>query len=255
MKTLYLVRHGQSEANVDWHILREQEEATILLTPLGQEQAFEAGDKIGALLGKDRDKTRFFVSPWTRALMTYRSMVGRFGATDDLTTIMPSITEQHMNLVNHEENWAKFVQFRDSNWSITQVMDVGFEGGESMRDMIVRADKFVRYLQGFPDGPIVVVSHGLFIKMMIAIMDGIDPETITHPKNCEIITKKLSTSLNSYEQLNTFCTVKGYKIVADAEDYGLMKVTNPKKCKRVSVHISLDSTRQILETLGRLENE
>lgn len=255
MKTLYLVRHGQSEANVDWHILRDKEEATIPLTDLGVNQAFEAGDKLGELLGKEKHSARFFVSPWTRALMTYRFMVGRFGVTDDLMKIMPNITEQHMNLVGHEENWAKFVRFRDSGWGITEFMEIEFDGGESLHDVIIRASKFVEYLRGLPDGPIVVVSHGLFIKMMVAVIDKEDPEKLQHPKNCEIITRTLGTSLNSYDQLRTYCDIKGYKIVADSEDYGSMKVTNPKKNRRVSVHVGLNSTRQILEILGRLENE
>jgi broad specificity phosphatase PhoE len=252
VKTLYLIRHGQSEANVDWHILRDKKESTIPLTALGAEQAIEAGKTLKELLASDSTLPKVFVSPWTRAMQTYNMISSALQFVTP--TISPNITEQHMNLVAHEDNWAKFVKFRDSGWGITEFMDVEFDGGESLHDVIIRANKFVEYLRGFPDGPIVVVSHGLFLKMMMAVIDKEDPEKLHHPKNCEIVTRSLGTSLNSYEQLNTFCTAKGYKIVADAEDYGLMKVTNSKKNKRVSLHIGLNSTRQILEILAELES-
>jgi broad specificity phosphatase PhoE len=255
VKTLYLVRHGQSEANVDWHLLRTMDEGTVPLTKLGHEQAIEAGLKVKELLSGSDVIPLVFVSSWLRALQTYEEMAKSMQLT--IFPIMrPDITEQHMNLVGHDENWAKFERFRDSGWGLTEFMEIEFDGGESLQDVLIRANKFVRFLEGFPEGrPIVVVSHGLFIKMVMAILDKVDPETLHHPRNCEIIQRELGVSLNSYEQLKTFCDVKGYKIVADAEDYGSMKVMNPKANKRVSVHIGLNSTKQILEKLGRLENE
>lgn len=253
MKNIYLIRHGQSEANLDWNILREREEKEIELTAQGHKEAKKAGLKLKDLLTNEKNKPRFFVSPWLRALQTHNQIEAEVG--EGITTIVPGITEHYMNLVGNEENWNKFHERWKSGWNVLEFLDTKYEGGESLHDVLVRADKFVRFLSGFPDGPIVVVSHGQFIKMMIAIIDNMEIDKIPHPKNGEIIVRSLGISLNSYEQLNTFCTTKGYKIVADAEDHGLMKVTNQKVCKRVSVHIGLNSTIQILEILGRLENE
>lgn len=254
MKNIYLIRHGQSEANVDWLILKDREESSIPLTRKGRKDAKGAGQTLKEMLAKESGAPKFFVSPWLRAVQTYKGIAKELGIIEK-PTVLPGIVEHHMNLVGNEENWNKFIKFRDSGWSVPEFLETKFDGGESLHDVIIRADKFVQFLSGFPSGPLVVVSHGQFIKMMLAIIDKTDPDKITHPQNGEVIVRSLGISLNSYAQLATYCNTKGYKIVADAEDHGLMKVTNPKAYKRVDVHIGLNSTRQILEILGRLENE
>ena len=50
MGTLYLVRHGQSEANVDKNVYRTKPDHAIALTPLGLNQANEAGTAVAKAL-------------------------------------------------------------------------------------------------------------------------------------------------------------------------------------------------------------
>jgi broad specificity phosphatase PhoE len=254
MKNLYFIRHGQSEANVDWHILQTRPEAEIPLTPKGVQDAKNAAYALAALMVKNEEKNpKVFVSPWLRAVQTYEQIANELNITQP-PVIYNGIHEHFMNLVGHKENWDKFVNFRDTGWNLKEHMDVTFEGGESFSDVVERANKFLQYLLGFPDGPIVVVSHGLFIKVLMSLIDNVDPETIPHPLNGEVIRRKIGMGLNSYDQLKTYCDAKGYKIIPDCEDYGMMKVTNKNITKRVSVHVSHDSTRQILEMLQTLEN-
>ena len=253
MKNIYFIRHGQSEANVDHDILKTREDSSIPLTKKGIKDAKNAGEKLKELLANDKNEPTVYVSPWSRTKQTCEQIYGKLHLSKP-PKVYPGIAEHFMNLVGNEENWEKFSQFKASNWSIKDFVNVTYEGGESLGDVMVRADKFVEFLSGFPEGPIIVVSHGQFIKMVLAIIDGTDPDSIPHPQNGEVIKRELGIKLNSYDQLNTFCTTKKYKIIADGEDYGLMRIVNPRIPKRVSVHVRCDSTRQILEKLKELED-
>jgi broad specificity phosphatase PhoE len=48
---IILVRHGQSEGNVNKKLYEDTPDYTLRLTPLGREQAATAGKELAALLG------------------------------------------------------------------------------------------------------------------------------------------------------------------------------------------------------------
>src|SRR6266498_4960745 len=72
-RLIILVRHGQSEANVDISIHRTIPDHKIKLTSLGVEQAIEAGDCLNKLL-KPEDTVQFYVSPYLRTRQTFEYM-------------------------------------------------------------------------------------------------------------------------------------------------------------------------------------
>lgn len=72
-RLIILVRHGQSEANVDISIHRTIPDHKIKLTQLGVEQAIKAGSRLNELL-KPEDTVQFYVSPYLRTRQTFECM-------------------------------------------------------------------------------------------------------------------------------------------------------------------------------------
>ena len=67
-KRIILIRHGESEANVDKYLFGRVPDYTIELTEKGREQAKEAGKRLKELV-KD-ESIYFYVSPFWRARST-----------------------------------------------------------------------------------------------------------------------------------------------------------------------------------------
>ncbi|SRR6266542_6927308 len=72
-RLIILVRHGQSEANVDISIHRSVPDHKIKLTKLGVEQAIDAGNRLNELLNPE-DVVQFYVSPYLRTRQTFEKM-------------------------------------------------------------------------------------------------------------------------------------------------------------------------------------
>ena len=68
-KRIILVRHGESEGNVDPVAYVKTPDWRIQLTDTGREQAHDAGRRLRALVGED-EPLLFYVSPYMRTLQT-----------------------------------------------------------------------------------------------------------------------------------------------------------------------------------------
>ena len=68
-KRIILVRHGQSEANIDHKIYTHTPDNRISLTEKGKQQAKEASAFLKEIIGKESIK--FMVSPYKRGIQTY----------------------------------------------------------------------------------------------------------------------------------------------------------------------------------------
>jgi broad specificity phosphatase PhoE len=190
MVKLYLVRHGESEANVNHEIMRSKPDSDIQLTGKGYYDALSAGLYLKKYMEDYSLKIDypplFLISPWKRAQQTYKviSSVVSGHKRDDLSLIH----EHEMNLNGHSGNWKKFIEYRNSGWDTTKYYDVKFQGGETLREMRNRAKKFVNILKSGEFGMLVVaVSHGQFIKEVISVVKKIHPNSVQHPANGQVI--------------------------------------------------------------------
>jgi phosphohistidine phosphatase SixA len=68
-KNIVLVRHGQSEGNVNKEIYKTKPDYALRLTPTGIEQALQAGNILYERLGKTLPQ--FYISPFWRTRDTY----------------------------------------------------------------------------------------------------------------------------------------------------------------------------------------
>ncbi|MBV8888446.1 MAG: phosphoglycerate mutase family protein [Alphaproteobacteria bacterium] len=77
---LYLVRHGQSEANLDNTVNARLPDHNVPLSAEGHKQAAAAGHVLARTLGPDR-RVRLFVSPYVRTRETSAGIEAALGAT------------------------------------------------------------------------------------------------------------------------------------------------------------------------------
>ena len=78
-KRIILLRHGESEANVDHEVYAQVPDWKITLTDAGIAQAREAGRKIAGLIGGE--SFGVFSSPYLRTLQTKEAMLEGMGRT------------------------------------------------------------------------------------------------------------------------------------------------------------------------------
>lgn len=199
MKNIYFIRHGQSEANMDYDLLYLKADEDIELTDQGKLDAIQAGHVMEKHL-KDLkpESVIILVSPYKRTRQTFERLAAVAGINDPgvsyAVDIVDEIVEHKMNLVGHPENFNKFKEYENSGWKPSNHMEVRYDGGESLSEVRERAKQFLVDCAVCEDYEnIVVVSHGLFIKMALSLIDGTDPDSITHPKNGEIIIRKIES--------------------------------------------------------------
>lgn len=79
-KRIILIRHGESEANVNRYLFGSVPDYTIELTQKGRQQALEAGHRLKKLVGDE--SLYFYVSPFWRARSTFECLAAAFPRTD-----------------------------------------------------------------------------------------------------------------------------------------------------------------------------
>lgn len=189
---VYLVRHGQSEANLDREVYLRTFDHNIALTAKGKYQAKRAGERLRKKL-KDFSGVTFFHSPYLRAKQTFKEIY------EKVSEINISINIYETPLVREQE-WKLFDSISDSNRKINEMSHFGefwyrFKSAESMADVYARATTFLNQLlvmrdKGFvhESDAICIVSHALFIKTFIGTSRMMPVKEISdiHIGNCTI---------------------------------------------------------------------
>lgn len=192
---VYLVRHGQSEGNLDTQVYYDKNDCDIELTSLGHEQSLAAGTELATLLTHPHPQV--ICSPYMRAKQT-ASNIYSILAQDSL----PSLRE---DVLVREREWGSLRTVVD-NRHLKREEHFNFyyraECGESYADAYQRV---VLFFQGIllqqlhnpsNDAPIIIISHGEWIRLALMYLDGNDVEYFTvnrkNPKNCSIQMRTLS---------------------------------------------------------------
>lgn len=166
-KRIILVRHGESEANVDPSVYARVPDWRIQLTEKGNAQAKEAGERIRSLLG---DETfGVFVSPYQRTMQTKDGILDGIGRSPVFDHQDPELREQEYgNMPPSDINQANR-EFRGK----FGYFFYRFPEGESCADVYDRMALFMDSLFRRFDRPncpenIVIVSHGTAVKCFLA---------------------------------------------------------------------------------------
>ncbi len=167
----YLCRHGESTANAGAATSRVEE---IPLTPLGHKQAAELAARLPRI-------PRVIASNYLRARQTAEAY-----AADHLIEIMPQVREfTYLNFGGAEttraERMAKIEEYwtrADPDWNDSTTgrdpysQEYFDRGVESFNDLLARVDYTIEMIR--EGAPVVIFTHGNFMKMFMRRLDGGD---------------------------------------------------------------------------------
>lgn len=169
VKTVYLVRHGQSEDNA----------APVFQAP--DSPLSEKGKAQAERIAERASRISFetlVASPFRRARETAEAIAK---ATDKEPEYSELFTERlkpariNGKTFEDEEAGALWKQWQRGFYE----HGIKVEDGENFADLVARADRALAYLAARPEGSLMVVTHGYFLRTMIArilLGDGLTPE-------------------------------------------------------------------------------
>jgi broad specificity phosphatase PhoE len=166
---IYLVRHGQTEFNLE---RRHYGHVDSPLTELGREQARRAGEALVALI--DLRDTVIFSSPLGRALQTAR-MIADVATVERSIIVDPDLMEigmgsaEGMTQAEMEKRWPA-PQAASANGA----MSFQSPDGENLKALAQRLDRALRRVADHHAASRIVVSHGVAGRMLRALHLGLD---------------------------------------------------------------------------------
>jgi broad specificity phosphatase PhoE len=163
---IILIRHGESQGNVDKSIYANKPDYALELSEKGIEQAKDAGIRLKEII---KDESAFFyVSPLWRTRMTFEGISVAFEKDKIGWIEEPRIREQEFGHLKSQEENEKIDKERDSYGPFYyRIPD-----GESGADVYDRVSDFFGTIQRdfekphFPQNAIIV-SHGMAIRLFL----------------------------------------------------------------------------------------
>src|SRR4051812_36025710 len=184
---IVLIRHGESEGNVDKGIYAEKPDYALHLTMKGREEAQGAGLKLKGLL---QEETAFFyVSPLWRTRETFEQIAGNFANGKLNYREEPRLREQEWGHLKSEDECDRIDKERDEYGTFYyRIPD-----GESAGDVYDRVSDFFGSLfrdfekPGFPENA-VIITHGMTIRLFLMRWFHWTVEVfelLSNPANCQ----------------------------------------------------------------------
>ena len=196
---IILVRHGQSEGNVDKTVYSRKPDYTLNLTLAGIQQAVDIGKEIAKICN---DWTAFYVSPFFRTRQTAECIQQSF---------KHNIWKSYEDVRLREQEWGGHISQGFNEDHETQRDEHGtfywrFPNGESCADVFDRVSDFMNTLyRDFekPDFPnnTVIVTHGMAMRVFLMRWLHLTVEQfelLANPSNCGIYHLRLGVH-NKYE--------------------------------------------------------
>lgn len=156
---LLLIRHGQTQSNVNRELDTAFPGAPLNETGLAQAEALVealAHERIDAL----------YCSTLTRAQQTAAPLAAARALE---AVIVDGIQEIAAGVEEMSTNWQPYVDMLNS-WSPTN-MDVGLEGGETARQFVTRFTNAVAAMEQAGDEHVALVSHGAALRVWAITQD------------------------------------------------------------------------------------
>ncbi|MFT5194934.1 MAG: broad specificity phosphatase PhoE [Cellvibrionaceae bacterium] len=188
-KRIILVRHGESEGNIDKSVYEHMPDYTLNLTKKGHQQAADAGQEIAKIIGSE--KIQAYVSPYYRTRQTFDGIAKAI--TPNLNEVIedPRIREQEYGHLRPLEEGQEIKQERrDYGKFYFRIPD-----GESGADVFDRISTFLETLHrafNRPDFPpnVLIVTHGMSLRIFLMRWYRMKVETfedLRNPRNCQIV--------------------------------------------------------------------
>lgn len=167
MVDLYLVRHGESEANV----LGTFPHSDTPLTEKGRQEARSSAERLARKLGSHA--CQLLTSPFLRARQTAEEFEVALGTT---AISVEGIRERTYGNLEGKKvgEWRSADEyFRQPGGELVLLES---EGAETIDEVALRAGLFLGLVRsGEYGGCVVAVSHGSFIRALLSTIDGVSP--------------------------------------------------------------------------------
>jgi broad specificity phosphatase PhoE len=189
---IILIRHGESEGNLDKSHYEVTPDFALKLTPRGIGQAQQAGRTIKELIRSG--KIHVYVSPFHRARQTFQYIKAEIENNIVKAIEDPRIREQDWGHLRNQEDNREIAEARD-NFSTFYFR---IPDGESGADVYDRVSSFLDTLHrdfdkdDFPEN-VLLVTHGLTIRLFLMRWfhwSVEEFENLHNPKNCQIVVLK-----------------------------------------------------------------
>ena len=169
-KIVYFVRHGQSADNVAPRF----QSPDSPLNEVGQKQAESVAERVGKLSFE-----ALIASPFRRAKETAEAIAKTTGKEPEYSELFTErVKPTNINGKAYEDEQANTL-WREWEKSL-YTPDMRIEDGENFGDLVARADKALAYLSARPEKSLVVVTHGYFLRTIVArvlLGELLTPET------------------------------------------------------------------------------
>lgn len=165
MKTVYFVRHGESEANVGMRGMQGVFQGeTSPLTPLGESQARFIAERCAKL-----PIDAVLSSPAVRARATAEAIRGVTGHSVEEHAIFTE-RKSPSQLLGHSRSDPE-MQKMLFDWYQTFYKEQAKVGdGENFEELKARAISALEYLARRPERHILVATHGFFLHMVVSLV-------------------------------------------------------------------------------------
>lgn len=193
---IYLIRHGESEGNVNWTIYKTVPDWKLHLTDKGRKQVQSSAEKIASEINRS-SSVYIYSSPWYRTRETsdiVKSTFQNHNYRED-----PRIREQEWG--NYQEQYLadKIDREREKFGKFFYRMPYG----ESGADVYDRVSSFMDTLwrdfeKKYYPQTVIIVSHGLTIRVFLMrwLHWSVEEyESLRNPKNAAVIKLELEDKI------------------------------------------------------------
>ncbi|MBF2065915.1 MAG: histidine phosphatase family protein [Calothrix sp. C42_A2020_038] len=157
MAIVWLIRHGESEANSG---LPTDEQVNIKLTQKGHQQARQIASFFS------QQPSLIVTSPFLRTKQTAQPTIERFPST--------SHTEWQVQEFNYlatarrkNTTLAQRIPMAQEYWQRCDPFYVDGEGAESFADMVSRVNNLKQQIQNLDEEFVVIFTHGMFMRAFL----------------------------------------------------------------------------------------
>lgn len=194
--TVYLIRHAQSNSNVNYRVLQEKTNVGIELTSEGLKQAHETGVFLTKHLQNHHKPIKVWNSPYERTRQTAFAIKNELSLAhiDFIEEESIYLAERQFGLVDDAVDYPTSHPHEYAHYQLhTKEKKTFFARpplGESPFDMCQRLDFFLRcVITQEPDYEHVVISHGAAIRGLIVMNEKLAYEKyleMPNPYNASI---------------------------------------------------------------------
>jgi len=186
---IILIRHGESEGNIDKDKYRTIPDYALNLTPTGVEQAQKAGRQIKEII--QTESLHVYLSPYFRTRQTFSNLRSAFETNIAKIIEDPRIRELDWGHLRHPDENEEIIKQRDD----FSTFYYRIPDGESGADVYDRVSTFLETLYRDFNKPdysqnTLIITHGLTLRLFLMRWfhwTVEEFETIRNPHNCQIV--------------------------------------------------------------------